>query len=145
MVTGNRQYKTKQFTVTVEPHCEIENFYWVRIYANCRGVGYCSGKLLLGCGSGSGTVGELMKKARVEATKRLARYKKEAQAILALDMDKAITTEYTPAVNRWVERVKVLGGEVEINDGEVKIISSIMRDDIKDKMAEKIRKALGID
>jgi hypothetical protein len=95
MVLGNKQYKTKQFTVTVEPHnrpdllgTALRTFKWVRIYANCRDVAFCSsGSLLLGCKSGTAPASELIRMAKNEARIKLKHYKNQAKKILEINLD----------------------------------------------------------
>jgi len=90
MVAGDRQYRTKQFTVTVEPHSDeyLKGFYWVRIYANCWDVAYCGhSKLLLSCSAGRHKPSTLLKRARPDAVKKLRNYRERAQTILDITLN----------------------------------------------------------
>lgn len=88
---SNRTYKTKHFTVTVEPHPDrdwnknLSKFIWVRIYANQKHISYNSGSpLLLGCESGSFPAKELLKKAKLYAKEELFRMQELAKQLLEL-------------------------------------------------------------
>ena len=84
-----RQYKTKQFTVTVEPSEHVENLKCVRVFANCGNVAFMyNSTLLLGAESGREPASKLLKVARVEASEQLEQYKKRAQAILEVTMER---------------------------------------------------------
>jgi hypothetical protein len=93
MVLGNKQYRTKNFTVTVEYHYDrnvdpdLKDFKWVRIYGNASTVNYCSdSRLLLGCSSGREPASVLFKNAKEKAVQLLASYKKRARRILELEI-----------------------------------------------------------
>lgn len=144
-MSGNRQYITKQFTVTVELHTDpsIEGFKWVRIYANCNDVAYMgSGKLLLACEAGSDKASVLLRRARPKAAIKLAGYKKDALAILNVNMNNAICP-ITQEAQRWINRAETIGCTVKITNGKVEVLSDIVDDEsVKAKLALKIREAL---
>jgi hypothetical protein len=90
---GNKKYRTKQFTVTVEHHSDasfandLKDFKWVRIYANVGTVDYLySSQLLLGCESGREPASVLIAKARQLARTKLNEYKERAKKILEVSI-----------------------------------------------------------